>query len=65
MKGMPTGKVLYQSFENLFYLQHEVNNLFIKNPTFAKYTKADEIFRRMVKNKLPDAKAWEKLNDLL
>lgn len=25
MKGIPTGKVLYQTFENLVYLQHEVN----------------------------------------
>lgn len=27
MRGMPTGKVLYQNFENLFYLQHEVKHL--------------------------------------
>ena len=27
MKWMPTGKVLYQTFENLFYLQHEVKHL--------------------------------------
>lgn len=64
MKGMPTGKVIYQSFENLFYLQHEVKHLFINKLTFAKYT-ADEIFRRMVKIKLPNVEAWEKLNDLL
>ena len=38
MKGMSTGKVLYQTFENLFYLQHEVKHLFVNKPTFAKYT---------------------------
>ena len=65
MKGIPTGKVLYQSFENLFYLQHEVNHLFIKKHTFSKYTEADEIYRRMEKIKLPDEEAWEKLYDLL
>ena len=65
IKGMPTGKVLYQSFQDLFYLQHEVNHLFINKPTFAKYTKANEIFRRMVKIKLRDAEAWENLCDLL
>lgn len=27
-KGMPTSKVLYQTFDNLFYLQHEVKHLF-------------------------------------
>ena len=63
MKGIPMGKVLYQSFENLFYLQHEVKHLFINKPTFEKYTEVD--FRRMVKMKLPDAKAWENLCDLL
>jgi len=58
MKGMPTGKVLYQAFENLFYLQHEVNHLFVNKPTFAKYTETDEVYRRMVNIKLPNAKTW-------
>lgn len=65
MKEIPTGKVLYHTFENLFYLQHEVKYLFINKPTFAKYTEADEIFRRMEKIKIPNAETWEKLNDLL
>jgi len=65
MKAIPTGKVLYHIFENLFYLQHEVKYLFINKPTFAKYIKVDEIFRRMVNIKLPDAETWEKFNDLL
>jgi len=34
IKALPTGKVLYQTFENLFYLQHEVKYLFINKPTF-------------------------------
>ena len=54
MNGIPTGKVFYQTFENIFYLQHEVNHLFVNKPTFSKCTKADEIYRRMVKIKLPD-----------
>jgi len=65
MKGMPTGKVLYQTFENLFYLQHEVKHLFVNKPTFAKYIEADEIYRKMVNIKLLDAETWEKLSDLL
>lgn len=36
MKRIPIGKVLYQNFENIFYLQHEVKRLFINKPTFAK-----------------------------
>jgi len=65
MKGMPLGNVLYQTFENLFYLQHEVKHLFVNKLTFAKYTEVDEVYRRMVNIKLPDTKTWEKLNDLL
>ena len=64
IKALPTGKVVYQTFENLFYLQHEVKDLFINN-TFSKYTEADEIYRRMLKIQLPDAETWEKLTHLL
>lgn len=64
MKGMPTGKVLYHTFENLFYLQHEVKHLFVNKPTFAKSTEADEVYKILAKIKLPDTKTWEKLNDL-
>ena len=65
MKGIPTGKVLFQIFENLFYLQHEVNHIFVNKATFTKYTEEYEIYRRMVKIKLPDEEAWEKWCDLL
>lgn len=65
MKGMLTGKVLYQTFENLFYLQHEVKHLFINKPNFPEYTEADEIYRKMINTQLPDDERWEKLNDLL
>ena len=65
MSGIPTSGVLYQNFENLFYLQHEVKHLFINKPTFSKYTEADEIYKKMLSIQLLDAKTWEKLNDLL
>ena len=65
MKGMPTGKALYQTFENLLYLQHEVKHLFVNKSTFEKYTEADEVYRIMVNIKLLDTETWEKLNDLL
>ena len=65
MKGIPTSKVLYKTFENLFYLQHEVKHLIVNNPTFTKYTEADEIYKKMLNIKLPDVETWEKLNDLL
>ena len=65
MKGMSTGKVLYQTFENLFYLQHEVKHLFVNKPTVTKYTEVDEIYNKMMNIQLPDAETREKLNELL
>ena len=44
-QGIPTGKVLLKNFEDLFYLQYEIKHLFVINPTFSRYTEADENFR--------------------
>jgi len=45
IKALPTGKVLYNMFDNFFFLQHEVKHLFITKPNFTKYTEVDEIYR--------------------
>ena len=37
LQGIPSGKLLYKIFENLFYLQHEVKHTFINKPTFSKF----------------------------
>ena len=65
MKGMPIGKVLYQTFENQFYLQHEVKNFFVSKPTFSKYTEAYETYKKIVNIKILDAETWAKLNGLM
>ena len=65
IKSLPIGKVLYNTFENLFFLEHEIRHLFLTKPNFAKYTKADEIYRRMMNVKLPDVEWWETMTDLL
>lgn len=62
---MQTGNVLYDTFENLFFLEHEVKHLFLTRPNFAKYTGADEIYKRILKVRFPEAKWWEKMTDLL
>ena len=36
VKALPTGKVLYDDMENLFYIEHEVKHLFIDRPNFLK-----------------------------
>ena len=37
-KALPTGRVLYDSLENLFYVEHELKHLFPVQPNFVKYT---------------------------
>ena len=65
IKALPTCKVLYDTFENLFFLEHEVKHLFLTKPNFAKYTEVDEIYKRMVNLKLPSVEWWETMIDLL
>ena len=64
-QGIPTSNVLHRNFEYLFYLQHEIKHLFVIKPTFARYTEADENFRRLNKIQIPNDEAWKSLTDLL
>ena len=65
MKSLPTGNVLYDGLENLFYIEHEVKHLFTSKPNFSKYTEADEVYRKMIRMKLLDSEWWTNLIDLL
>jgi len=65
IKAPPTRKVLYNTLENLFFLQHEIKHLFITKPNFSTSTEDDEIYRRMMNVKLPDAEWWEIMTNLL
>ena len=63
--GIPTGKVLLKNFEDLFYLQHEIKHLFVIKPMFAKYTEADENFRKLKNLQIPKNEEWQAFTDLL
>jgi len=65
IKALPIGKVLYYTLENLFFLVHEVKHIFFTRPNFSKYTDTDEIYRRILKLKLPEDEWWEKMIDVL
>jgi len=65
VKSLPTGKVLYDGLENLFYIEHEVKHLFTRKPNFSRYTEAVEIYKKMIRTKLPDREWWTSLTDLL
>lgn len=64
-KAFPRGKVLYNTFENLFFLEHEIKRLFLTKPNISKYTEADEVYRRMRNVKLLDIEWWETMTSLL
>jgi len=53
IKALPIGKVLYDTLEDLFFLEHEVKHLFLNKPNFAKYIEAGEVYRRILKMRLP------------
>ena len=42
-----------------------MKHLFINKPNFAKYTEADEIYRKMINIQLLDEETLQKVNDLL
>ena len=53
-QGTPTGKFLLQHFEYFFFLQHDIKHLFVFKPTFARYTEADENFKKLKNVKIPN-----------
>jgi len=65
MKALPTGKVLYDGLENLFYIEHEVEHLFTVQPNFVKYTKEDEIYRKLTRMSIPKVDWWSSMTNIL
>lgn len=65
VKVLPTRKVLYDHLENLLFLEHEVKHLFVNRPNFAKYTKGNEIYRKMIWMNLSKGEWLTELIDLL
>jgi len=64
-KALPMGRVLYDSLENLFYVEHELKHLFLVQPTFFKYIETDEILRKLQRTRIPQEKWWIEMLDIL
>lgn len=60
-KALPTGRVLYDSLENLFYVEHEIKHLFPIQPTFFRYTETDETLRKLQRTRMPEPQWWEEM----
>ena len=52
-KALPTGRVLYDNLENLFYVEHEIKHLFPIQSTFFRYTESDETLRKLQRTRIP------------
>ena len=64
-KELPTGKVRYDSLENIFYVEHEVKHLFPVQPNFVKYTEADAIFKKLTRTRIPRDDWWTNMIKIL
>ena len=64
-QGSPSGKVVLEYFENLFFLKYEIKHMFVVKPNFYKYTEADESYRKLRTMKIPSPQQWKEFIDLL
>ena len=49
IKGSMKGKSFYKAIENISFIHHEIKHICTVKPTFAKYTKVDEVYNRVIK----------------
>ena len=63
--ALPIGKNLHDRLENLFYLEHEVKNLFPIRATFLRYIETDETPRKLQRTRISKAKWWEEMLEVL
>jgi hypothetical protein len=65
IQGSIIGKAFLETLQFDLSIQHEIKHIFITKPTFSKYTKMDEIYRKLLKISIPSKKRWDKLCKLL
>ena len=65
IQGNITEKAFLDALQLDISIQHEIRYIFITKPTFAKYTKMDEVYRRLLKVNVPSHLRWEELCDLI
>jgi len=64
-KSLPSGQSLYDSLENLFYIEHEVKHLFTIPPNFFRYTEIDENLRKLQRHKILRLEWWKNMLEIL
>jgi hypothetical protein len=53
IQGSIIGKTFLDALQLDISIQHEIRYIFLTKPTFAKYTKMDEVYRRLLKITVP------------
>ena len=64
-QGSPSGKVLLQYFENLFFLENDIKHMFTVKPNFSKYIEVDESYRKLKNMKIPTTEQWQQFIDMM
>ena len=64
IKGSMKDREFLGAMGNDFFIQHEVNHIFVVRPTFSKYTEVDEIYQKVIKLTILDEDRWDKLCEL-
>lgn len=63
IKGNITRKSLLEAINNQIHIQHHLKHVFLVKSSFSKYTDDDEVYRRLIKIKIPKQEAWSDLCD--
>lgn len=64
-KVLPSGQSLYDSLENLFYIEHEVKHLFTTPPNFFRYTETGETLRKLQRHQILGPEWWQSMLEIL
>lgn len=60
-KTLPYGQALYDSLENLFYIEHEIEHMFTIPPNFFRYTETNETLRKLQRHKILGPECWQSM----
>jgi len=63
--GPPTGQMLLQKLENIFFIGNEIHHLFEVPPNFYRHTEADETLVKIRRHQMPKEDWWQAMLQIL
>lgn len=55
------GRTFLEAMDNDLFIKHEIKHIFVLRPNFMKFTETDEIYRKLIRIKIPNEQQWKKL----